>query len=90
MAIKMSTGLRNQMLSGDSLKGICDAGSEIRIYSGAILKRTYSGIAGTSQTYTAADELADGGPFNPVRFVLDAQRDGFYSHQAHDVTVTRA
>ncbi len=36
MAIKMSTGLRNQMLSGDSLKGIFDAGSEIRIYSGTI------------------------------------------------------
>lgn len=62
----------------------------LRIYSGTTLKRTYSAIAGTSQTYTAADELADGGPFNPVRFVLDAQRDGFYSHQAHDVTVTRA
>lgn len=36
MAIKMSTGLRNQMLSGDSLKAIFDAGSEIRIYSGAV------------------------------------------------------
>lgn len=36
MAIKMSTGLRNEMLSGDSLKAIFDAGSEIRIYSGAI------------------------------------------------------
>ena len=36
MAIKMSTGLRNQMLSGDSLKGIFDAGSEIRIYGGTI------------------------------------------------------
>lgn len=34
MAIKMSTGLRNQMLSGDSLKAIFDAGSEIRIYAG--------------------------------------------------------
>lgn len=36
MAIKMSTGLRNQMLSGDSLKNIFDAGSEIRIYSGTV------------------------------------------------------
>ena len=36
MAIKMSTGLRNQMLSGDSLKALFDAGSEIRIYSGAV------------------------------------------------------
>lgn len=34
MAIKMSTGLRNEMLSGDSLKAIFDAGSEIRIYAG--------------------------------------------------------
>lgn len=36
MAIKMSTGLRNQMLSGDSLKATFDAGSEIRIYSGSV------------------------------------------------------
>ena len=36
MAIKMSTGLRNQMLSGDSFKAIFDAGSEIRIYGGAV------------------------------------------------------
>lgn len=36
MAIKMSTGLRNELLSGDSLKAIFDAGSEIRIYGGAV------------------------------------------------------
>lgn len=36
MAIKMSTGLRNQMLSVGSFKAIFDAGSEIRIYGGAV------------------------------------------------------
>ena len=44
MAIKMSTGLRNEMLSGDSLKAIFDAGSEIRIYSGTIPSSADDGI----------------------------------------------
>lgn len=61
----------------------------MRIYSGTTLKRTYSGITGTSQTYTTAHETADGGPFNPLRIVLDAERGGLYSAQAHDVSVGR-
>jgi hypothetical protein len=61
----------------------------LRIYSGATLKRTYGGITGTSQTYSIADEAADGGPFNPLRVVVDSQRDGLDSLQAHDVTVAR-
>lgn len=36
MAISMSTGLRNELLAGDSLKGIFDPGSEIRIYGGTV------------------------------------------------------
>lgn len=36
MTIKTSTGLRNAMLGTGSLKSIMDAGSEIRIYSGAV------------------------------------------------------
>lgn len=36
MPISMSTGLRNRMLSGNSLKGIFDPGSEIRIYGGPV------------------------------------------------------
>ena len=44
MAIKMSTGLRNEMLSGDSLKAIFDAGSEIRIYSGTTPSSADDGI----------------------------------------------
>lgn len=34
MTIKASTGLRNRLLSGGSLKSGFDAGSEIRIYAG--------------------------------------------------------
>lgn len=62
----------------------------LRLYSGATLKRTYTGIGGTSQTYTTEHETADGGPFNPLRIVLDAVRDGLYSSQAHDITVGRS
>lgn len=36
MAIRMSTGLRNALLSSGSLKSIFDAGSEIRIYAGTV------------------------------------------------------
>lgn len=36
MPISMSTGLRNQLLAGGSLKSIFDAGSEIRIYAGTV------------------------------------------------------
>lgn len=36
MTIKISTGLCNALLSSNSLKGIFDAGSEIRIYAGAV------------------------------------------------------
>lgn len=60
----------------------------VRLYSGASLKRTEV-VAGTSYTYTAAAEAADGGPFNPLRIVVDAVRDGVYSRQAHDVSVGR-
>jgi hypothetical protein len=62
----------------------------LRIYSGTVLKRTYSGLTGTNQVYSTTDETADGGPFNPVRIVLDSVRDGLYSSQAHDVTVSRS
>lgn len=34
MSIKLSTGLRNSLLSGASLKATFDVGSEIRIYAG--------------------------------------------------------
>lgn len=61
----------------------------LRLYSGSTLRRTYAGITGTSQTYTAADETADGGPFNPIRIVLDCERAALYSAQVHDVTVGR-
>lgn len=61
----------------------------VRIYSGATLKRTYSGITGTSQIYSGTDESADGGPFNPLRIVIDAVRDGLYSNQVHDIEVKR-
>ena len=36
MTTQISTGLRNSMLASDSYKGIMDAGSEIRVYKGAV------------------------------------------------------
>ncbi|MDR2186849.1 MAG: phage tail protein [Azonexus sp.] len=61
----------------------------LRIYNGSTLVRTYSGLTGASQTYLTADETADGGPFNPIRLVLDAERSGLFSGQAVDITVSR-
>lgn len=62
----------------------------VRIYTGDTLIRIYEGITGTTCSYVAADEIADGGPFSSLRVVLEAQRDGLTSHQAHDWTVTRS
>lgn len=67
----------------------------VRFYSGTVLRRTYSGVAGNVQAYLAAHETADGGPFDPIRIVLDSQRGAgstgvLDSLQAHDITVARA
>lgn len=91
--VTISWSLRDRLLLADQIvdTSMASIGPEpgttyrLRLYSGATLKRTYSGITGTSQTYSAADESADGGPFNPLRIV----RDGLYSHQVHDITVGR-
>ena len=52
MAIKMSTGLRNELLSGGSLKSIFDAGSEIRIYGGTIPSSANDGIGSATLLVT--------------------------------------
>lgn len=62
----------------------------LRIYNAATLERTVTGITGTGYTYANADELADGGPFNPIRFTLHAVRDGLESRQGHDCQVARS
>ncbi|MDR1890107.1 MAG: phage tail protein [Zoogloeaceae bacterium] len=65
----------------------------LRLYGqDGALKRVETGITGTSYTWTtetidsglAADTLN-----TQVRVVLDAVRDGIYSHRAHDWTVIR-
>jgi hypothetical protein len=62
----------------------------VRFYSPAnTLRRTYANLSGTSQTYSASDESADGGPFTTLRILLDSQRDGLDSFQAHEWTVGR-
>jgi hypothetical protein len=61
----------------------------LRIYGNGSLRRTLPDLSGTSYTYAAADEITDGGPFTTLRIVLDAVRDGIYSSQAHDWTVSR-
>ena len=61
----------------------------LRIYTGATLRRTYSGLTGNSKTYTTADEAANGGPFPSLRIVLDVEQSGRYSTQAVEWTVNR-
>ena len=46
MSIKVSTGLRDALLGTDNLKAIFDAGSEIRIYSGAVPADADAAIGG--------------------------------------------
>lgn len=67
-----------------------EAGTEyrLRFYSGALLKRTVT-VAGNAYTYSLVDEFLDGGPFSPLRVVLDSVRGGLYSTQSFDLTVSR-
>lgn len=54
-----------------------------------VLAKTYTGLTGTSQTWTT--EVADSGQLNNnVRAVLKAVRGGVDSHQSCDFTVDRA
>lgn len=64
MAIKMSTGLRNQMLSGDSLKAIFDAGSEIRIYGGAVPSSANDGVGSATLLCAIKKDGTDGITFD--------------------------
>lgn len=66
----------------------------LRIYgeSGS-LRRTYSGLTGTSQTYTLANDEADSGLGRPnaqLRIELEANRAGVLSLQKHSVSFERA
>jgi hypothetical protein len=85
---------RDRIVQADQLidTGQSNIGSEpsttyrLRLYSlDGVLRRTYADISGASQIYSLADEIADGGTFPALRAV----RDGLYSAQMHDWTVTR-
>jgi hypothetical protein len=70
----------------------------IRIYGGAsqsTLRRTYSGLAGTSQTWTLTDAASDGAASDDrIKIEIEASRtdaDGtFASLYKHSITVDRA
>jgi hypothetical protein len=66
----------------------------LRIYGEAgSLRRTYSGLTGTSQTYTLADDTADSGLGRPnaaLRIELEANRAGVISLQKHSIAFERA
>lgn len=59
MSIKSSTGLRTQLLGTSSLKTIFDAGSEIRIYAGAVPASADDAIGSATLLVTL---LASGDP----------------------------
>jgi hypothetical protein len=61
---------------------------QVRVYDGEVLRRTYTGITGTSWTYPTADAILDG-TIKSLRTVTSSARDGEASWQAHDVTVQR-
>ncbi len=66
----------------------------LRIYGETnTLQRTYSGLTGTSQDYTMAQDEADSGlgrPNGMLRIELEADRGGITSLQRHSITVDRA
>jgi hypothetical protein len=94
--VTVSCAHRDRLLQADQLidTTIGDIGPEpgtqyrFRFYSGSVLKREVL-QAGAAYNYPLATEISDGGPFNPLRIVVDAVRSGLYSHQAHDISVER-
>lgn len=70
----------------------------VRFYGGATLttlRRTYSGLTGTVQTWTLADIIADGaGSDSRVRIEIESSRTDangtFTSLHKHDITIERA
>lgn len=66
----------------------------LRIYGEAgSLRRTYTGLTGTSQTYTLADDTADSGLGRPnaaLRIELESNRSGVISLQKHSIAFERA
>lgn len=66
----------------------------LRVYGEAgSLRRSYTGLTGTSQTYTLADDTADSGLGRPnaaLRIELEATRSGVTSLQKHSIAFERA
>lgn len=60
----------------------------VKMYQGLSLKGTFN-VSVDNYTYPLDDEIAAGGPFNPLRIRLETTLDGKLSHQAHDVSVAR-
>ena len=57
------------------------------------LRRTYSGLTGTSQTYALAEDTADSGLGRPnaaLRIELETNRSGVISLQKHSIAFERA
>jgi len=63
----------------------------LKIYdSGGTLRRTETGLTGTTYTYSQANEISDcGGIQTQLRFVLYSVRDGYDSWQQYDITLPR-
>lgn len=61
----------------------------LRIYGNGALRRTVSDLTGTTYTYTAALEQADGGPFSRISVALSAVRGNVESWAAQSWEVNR-
>ena len=66
----------------------------IRFYGGPgldVLRRTYSGLTGTSQTWTMAEIISDGAASDSrIKMEIEATRDGYVSLQKHTIIFGRA
>ncbi|ELN5366380.1 hypothetical protein RZ907_005696, partial [Pseudomonas aeruginosa] len=94
--LTVSWAHRNRLLQADQLVDSSassislEAGTTytLSIYSGTSLKKSYTGLTGTTWTYPLEDDIAHG--LLPVlRIVLFSVRDGLQSWQQHDITIER-
>ncbi|OPD84482.1 hypothetical protein AO947_06945, partial [Pseudomonas aeruginosa] len=94
--LTVSWAHRNRLLQADQLVDSSassislEAGTTytLSIYSGTSLKKSYTGLTGTTWTYPVEDDIAHG--LLPVlHIVLFSVRDGLQSWQQHDITIER-
>ncbi|HBO8891571.1 TPA: hypothetical protein L5C98_002005 [Pseudomonas aeruginosa] len=94
--LSVSWAHRNRLLQADqlidtsatSISPEVETTYTLSVYSGTSLRKSYTGLTGTSWTYPLADDVTHG-VLQTLRIVLLSVRDSIQSWQQHDITIER-